>query len=614
MWRRFATRGAFATAGVAGAAYAVSPGFRRSVCFWSTVAPFVGEYQSIRLRARWERWEPSELEAAQQHFHHRSALRAVDVILRLGGIYIKIGQFASTMGAGVLEDAYIQALRPLQDGVPPRSLTEVSRIIEADIGVPMGELFSSFDPEPVGAASIAQAHRATLLDGREVIVKVQYPEVPTLYEADFDNLEIVTRFLFPENLPLIEGLRKRHQAELDFRQEARNLAEVRANLSARGFEPSRARLDAGHSRPLHLDPRLPTSAREGASSAASALPDIGRVLPVRLVRLPSLPDERLCSRHVLAMELLHGTSLAAAIDLEAADIAAALGLESADAMRKQLLRRMGEHFERGGGATRLLSLAEAAAPLVRLVAATLRLARSAAASTSNALARCMESVGLGGFAPPLRDPPERRHDLSRALRTLVRVHGVAMLLDGVYNADPHPGNVLLLPDGRLGLIDYGMCGRLEGSARESIARVVLGLAAGDRAAVVDTYERSGYRACWHGGAPHGPDAVYRFATFHLDRIDLSPVGVGPGGEGGGGSATMPVMKLLRSTIEVSVPDWVEQARRLGGLLIGVGSQAGRPISLAHEWAPIAEEVLASAGGARAADARRLRTHLTGLSA
>mmetsp|Transcript_1490 Transcript_1490/g.4730 ORF Transcript_1490/g.4730 Transcript_1490/m.4730 type:complete len:415 (-) Transcript_1490:422-1666(-) len=157
MWRRFATRGAFATAGVAGAAYAVSPGFRRSVCFWSTVAPFVGEYQSIRLRARWERWEPSELEAAQQHFHHRSALRAVDVILRLGGIYIKIGQFASTMGAGVLEDAYIQALRPLQDGVPPRSLTEVRRIIEADIGVPMEELFSSFDPEPVGAASIAQA-------------------------------------------------------------------------------------------------------------------------------------------------------------------------------------------------------------------------------------------------------------------------------------------------------------------------------------------------------------------------------------------------------------------------------------------------------------------------
>jgi len=226
MWGRWAQRGALATAGAAGAAYASSPGFRRSVTFWSTVTPFVGEYQGIKLRARWERWEPSELEARVQDFHHRTALRAVDIILRLGGIYVKIGQFASTMGVGILEDAYIQALRPLQDGVPPRSLAEVSEIIERDIGVPMAELFANFEPTPVGAASIAQAHRATLLDGREVIVKVQYPEVPALYAADFDNLELVTRILFPQNLPLIAGLRKRHQAELDFRIEAANLSEV----------------------------------------------------------------------------------------------------------------------------------------------------------------------------------------------------------------------------------------------------------------------------------------------------------------------------------------------------------------------------------------------------
>jgi len=204
------------------------------------------------------------------------------------------------------------------------------------------------------------------------------------------------------------------------------------------------------------------------------------------------------------------------------------------------------------------------------------------------------------------DGHSARPDITKALRTLIRVHGVAMLLDGVYNADPHPGNVLLLPDGRLGLIDYGMTGRLAPAARESISRVVLGLAAGDQSAVVHEYEAAGYRACWHSGAPHGPDAVFRFATFHLDRIDLSPVRTGTSSE------PMPIMKLLQSTLEKSVPDWVEQARRLGGLLIGVGSQAGRPISLAHEWAPIAEEVLASAGGARAPDSRKLRSHLTGL--
>ena len=102
-------------------------------------------------------------------------------------------------------------------------------------------------------------------------------------------------------------------------------------------------------------------------------------------------------------------------------------------------------------------------------------------------------------------------------------------------------------------------------------------------------------AAWHSGAPHCADVIYRFATFHLDRINLSPVRIDDDEQQQQPPPAvpqyMPVMTLLRSTIEHSVPDWVEQGRRLGGLLIGVGSQAGRPISLASEWAPIAEEVL-----------------------
>ena len=180
-----ARRGALASAGIAvGTAYVSSPGLRRSVTFWSTVAPFMAEYQGIKLRARCEGCSDFDLEKRKKAFHHRTAAKAVDVILSLGGIYVKIGQFASTMGAGILEDTYIQALRPLQDGVPPRSLAEITSIIEADLGVPLAELFTSFDAQPIGAASIAQAHRATLLDGKEVIVKVQYPEVPQLYAAD----------------------------------------------------------------------------------------------------------------------------------------------------------------------------------------------------------------------------------------------------------------------------------------------------------------------------------------------------------------------------------------------------------------------------------------------
>ena len=210
-------RAALAAAGATGLVYAYSPGMRRSVSFWSTVAPFVIEFEAIKARAEWwDRCSDQELEARKASFHKRTAERAVDIILSLGGIYVKLGQLISTIGAGIVEDDYITALRPLQDGVPPRSLAEVSAIVEAAVGLPMAEIFESFEAAPVGAASIAQAHRATLLGGQEVIVKVQYPEVAELYDADFSNLEVVTRYLFPENVQLVRGLRRRHQAELDF--------------------------------------------------------------------------------------------------------------------------------------------------------------------------------------------------------------------------------------------------------------------------------------------------------------------------------------------------------------------------------------------------------------
>ncbi len=57
------------------------------------------------------------------------------------------------------------------------------------------------------------------------------------YAADFDNLEALCGLLLPENLPLVKALRRRHEGELDFRLEACNLRECRANAVARGFEP-----------------------------------------------------------------------------------------------------------------------------------------------------------------------------------------------------------------------------------------------------------------------------------------------------------------------------------------------------------------------------------------
>ena len=439
--------------------------------------------------------------------------------------------------------------------------------------------------------TLRHTHSHARMRKQEVVVKVQYPEVADLYSADFDNLETVTAWLMPQNVQLIQGLRKRHQQELDFRTEDQHLREVACNMERRGFQP-------------------------------------------RLVRVPRVIDERLSTRHVLAMEFLEGTSLSNAITAEQEAISQALGLGGAEELRERLMRSIKSHFSKGGGGTsKMLSgvasppssssygasvddtmslrgyqAAVLSAPLLRAYAATRQRLLSFSIALWNSLARGVAIMSRGALQPalctPLRVGPSV--DLGRVLHTLVQVHGTQMLLDGVYNADPHPGNVIVLQDGRLGLIDYGMVGRLTAAERVSIALVVLALAKGGDAAkhqVAEIYQQAGYRACWLSGEPHGVDAVHRFATFHLDRIDLSPVRIAqaePAGAAdtaaGAGNVRaphhMPIMQLLQSTIEHSVPDWVEQARRLGGLLIGVGSLTARPISLAREWSPLAEQVLA----------------------
>lgn len=88
----------------------------------------------------------------------------------------------STIGQGLLPQQYVDALQPLQDGVPPREYDEISRIIRDSTGKSVEELFEHFDEVPIGSASIAQVHRATLRPRSEgdeplqVVLKVQYPE------------------------------------------------------------------------------------------------------------------------------------------------------------------------------------------------------------------------------------------------------------------------------------------------------------------------------------------------------------------------------------------------------------------------------------------------------
>ena len=111
------------------------------------------------------------------------AARYRRLAIDLGGLLIKLGQFLSTR-VDVLPRGVIDELSGLQDEVPPLPFEEIRDAIETSFGAPLDAVFSSVDEQPVGSASLAQVHRARLLDGTSVVVKVQRPGIEVLVETD----------------------------------------------------------------------------------------------------------------------------------------------------------------------------------------------------------------------------------------------------------------------------------------------------------------------------------------------------------------------------------------------------------------------------------------------
>src|SRR5439155_8840873 len=108
--------------------------------------------------------------------HRRGAARVLSSAVSLGGTLIKAGQFASVRPDRV-PATYAQALAGLQDRVPPQPWSTIQTVIRRELRRSIQEVFAAIEPEPVAAASLAQVHRARLVDGREVAVKVQYPDL-----------------------------------------------------------------------------------------------------------------------------------------------------------------------------------------------------------------------------------------------------------------------------------------------------------------------------------------------------------------------------------------------------------------------------------------------------
>ncbi len=149
---------------------------------------------------------------------------------RLGPTYVKLGQVLSTR-AEFLPPAYLDALARLQDNVAPFPYEEVERIVEEELGVKINKAFATFEREPVAAASLGQVHRASLRDGRAVVVKVQRPDIREKMVEDLEALAEIAALMDKrteigrkyEFSGIVTEFRKTLLTELDYRKEARNL-------------------------------------------------------------------------------------------------------------------------------------------------------------------------------------------------------------------------------------------------------------------------------------------------------------------------------------------------------------------------------------------------------
>ncbi|MBW4629458.1 MAG: AarF/ABC1/UbiB kinase family protein [Brasilonema octagenarum HA4186-MV1] len=277
-----------------------------------------------------------------------------NILVDLGPVYIKLGQLMSTR-PDLLSAGYIEELSTLQDEVPAVPWADVEVLIRKQLKRPLEETFSTINAIPVAAGSIAQTHKATLVDGREVALKVQRPGIDLTVPQDIALIQgiadLVARTEFGQNYEIkaiAEEFTKALEDELDFTREASFTDQLRRNLSqSRWFDPT------------------------------------------QLVVAEIFWD--LTTPKLLVMEWLNGGPLLQA-DLE---------------------------------------------------------------NDNNG-----------------KDPAEKRKEITTLL---FRAFFQQLYIDGFFHADPHPGNLFYLKDGRVALLDCGMVGRLDPRTQGILVEMLLAI-------------------------------------------------------------------------------------------------------------------------------------------
>jgi len=170
-------------------------------------------------------------QAALERRHLDAAEQIVTALGSMKGAAMKLGQVLSFLDVGLVPEEHreeFQAkLAALRDAAPKVGFKDMRKVIEEELDDTLGEVFADFDEQPIAAASIGQVYRATLHDGRDVAVKVQYPGVAAAVRADMQNLGLIMRLIKRvtpglDAKAIAEEVRLRIDEELDYELEAQN--------------------------------------------------------------------------------------------------------------------------------------------------------------------------------------------------------------------------------------------------------------------------------------------------------------------------------------------------------------------------------------------------------
>jgi predicted unusual protein kinase regulating ubiquinone biosynthesis (AarF/ABC1/UbiB family) len=201
---------------------------RRLLRRYATIAAAAGRTAGrgavhVVRRAAADEEQRAALDAA---FQLRSAEDVARTLGGMKGASMKVGQLASFVDDG-LPEPMRAVLSQLQDSAPPMAAELAAEVVRAELGADPRDLFRAWDPTPIAAASIGQVHRAVRHDGTVVAVKVQYPGIAELVEADLAQLDL-GRLVIPAMYPHMDAravtteLKDRLSEELDYGIEAAN--------------------------------------------------------------------------------------------------------------------------------------------------------------------------------------------------------------------------------------------------------------------------------------------------------------------------------------------------------------------------------------------------------